>query len=172
MSHDHTVNMMSRQTTALYAGTFDPFTNGHLAITERGAKIFHRIIIGVSVGTGKSPLLTFDQRVRAIEDVIALRNLTNVSVITYSKKLTVDVAREHGASVLLRGIRTVNDHDSEQQLAGMNQTLASDIDTVVMYPTNQFAHVSSTLVREIAKLGGDITPYVPQPVARMMAAVT
>ena len=147
----------------LYAGTFDPVTNGHLDVIGRAARLLDRLVIGVAINTGKGPLFTLDQRVelvRAEAAPFAGRSGTRIEVLPF-EGLVVDVARKVGAGMILRGLRSVTDFDYEYQMAGMNRRLDDGIETVFLLAseTNQF--IASRLVKEIARLGGDISSFVP-----------
>ncbi|SDB70714.1 pantetheine-phosphate adenylyltransferase [Belnapia rosea] len=148
----------------LYAGTFDPVTNGHLDVIGRAAGLLDRLVIGVAINTGKGPLFPLEERVelvRAEAAPIAGRSGTRVEVLPF-EGLVVDFARQVGAGVILRGLRSVTDFDYEYQMAGMNRRLDDSIETVFLLAseTNQF--IASRLVKEIARLGGDISSFVPK----------
>lgn len=148
----------------LYAGTFDPITNGHLDVIGRGARLLDRLVIGVAVSTGKGPLFPLEERVelvRAEAAPIAERAGTRIEVLPF-EGLVVDFAQQVGAGMILRGLRSVTDFDYEYQMAGMNRRLDPGIETVFLLAseTNQF--VASRLVKEIARLGGDISSFVPK----------
>jgi len=148
----------------LYPGTFDPVTNGHLDIIDRGARLVDRLIVGVAINIGKGPLFELEERVElvAAESVaIARRTGTAIEVRPF-EGLLVGFAREIGARMIVRGLRAVTDFDYEFQMTGMNRRLDPDIETVFLMAseTNQF--ISSRFVKEIARLGGDITSFVPK----------
>jgi pantetheine-phosphate adenylyltransferase len=148
----------------LYAGTFDPVTNGHLDVIGRGARLLDRLVIGVAVNTGKGPLFPLEERVelvRAEAAPVAGRTGARIEVLPF-EGLVVDFARQVGAGMVLRGLRSVTDFDYEYQMAGMNRRLDPGIETVFLLAseTNQF--VASRLVKEIARLGGDISSFVPK----------
>jgi pantetheine-phosphate adenylyltransferase len=148
----------------LYAGTFDPITNGHLDVIGRGARLLDRLVIGVAVSTGKGPLFPLEERVelvRAEAAPIAERAGARIEVLPF-EGLVVDFAQQVGAGMILRGLRSVTDFDYEYQMAGMNRRLDPGIETVFLLAseTNQF--VASRLVKEIARLGGDISSFVPK----------
>jgi len=152
-----------RERVGLYAGTFDPITNGHLDVIGRAARLLDRLVIGVAVNTGKGPLFTLEQRVELVEAVaapVAEGSGARIEVRPF-EGLVVDVARQVGAGMILRGLRSVTDFDYEYQMAGMNRRLDSGIETVFLLAseTNQF--IASRLVKEIARLGGDIGSFVP-----------
>lgn len=143
--------------TALYPGTFDPLTNGHVDLVERGARMFDRLVVAVAANPGKSPLFTLDERVAHARTVLA--GLPNVEVCGFDV-LLVNFAKTIGANVILRGLRAVSDFEYEFQLASMNRRLHPAIETVFLTPAEQYSFISSTLVREVAKFGGDISAFV------------
>jgi pantetheine-phosphate adenylyltransferase len=147
----------------LYAGTFDPVTNGHLDVIGRAARLLDRLVIGVAINTGKGPLFALEERVelvRATATPVAEGSGARIEVVPF-EGLVVDVARRLGAGMILRGLRSVTDFDYEYQMAGMNRRLDAEIETVFLLAseTNQF--IASRLVKEIARLGGDIGSFVP-----------
>jgi pantetheine-phosphate adenylyltransferase len=142
---------------ALYPGTFDPFTNGHEDIVRRAAAVFGRVVIAVAASSGKQPVFDLNTRISLIRGVLG--DLPDSEVVGY-EGLTVEVARAHDTGVIVRGLRAVSDFEYEFQLATMNRHLESEVETVFMTPTEQHTFVSSTLVREIAKLGGDVSGFV------------
>lgn len=144
-------------TTVIYPGTFDPITNGHADIVERATAIFDRVIIGVAGSTGKNTAFSTDQRVALAE--AALAHLNGVEVMRFDG-LLVDFVRKHDAQLVLRGLRAVSDFEYEFQLANMNRNLAPEIDTIFLTPAEQHSYISSSLVREISALGGDVTAFV------------
>ncbi|MFM7799629.1 MAG: pantetheine-phosphate adenylyltransferase [Planctomycetota bacterium] len=150
---------------AMYPGTFDPITNGHIDIVRRSAKMFDRVVIAIAANPGKAPLFTLDQRIAMARAATA--DIPNVEVTGYAK-LTVEFAREHGLGFMLRGLRAVSDFEFEFQLANMSRHLAPDIETVFLTPKEQFTFISSTLVREVAVLGGDVTEFVHPAVAEAL----
>jgi pantetheine-phosphate adenylyltransferase len=147
---------------AVYPGTFDPITNGHHDLIRRAAGIFDRVVIGIAANPGKTPLFTVEERAELSRQVLA--ELGNVTVAGYSG-LTVDFAREQGCGIVIRGLRAMSDFEFEFQLANMSRHLARDIDYVFLTPQEQFTFISSTLVREIALLGGDVSEFVHPLVA-------
>lgn len=149
----------------MYPGTFDPLTNGHAELIRRAADTFGRVIVAVAASPSKTPLFSLDERIAMIESVVG--DLGDVSVAGYTG-LTVEFARAHELKAILRGLRAVSDFEYEFQLATMNRHLASDIETVFLTPTEEFMFVSSTLVREIAALGGDVSGLVPPAVNRAL----
>lgn len=146
---------------AVYPGTFDPITNGHIDLVDRALRMFDHVTVAVAENTGKEPLFNVEERVSLIRE--ALSSYANVSVVGFDN-LLVDFTRDHHASVILRGLRAVSDFEYEFQLAGMNRNLASDIETVFLTPAEQYAYLSSSLVKEVARLGGDVTKFVPEQV--------
>jgi pantetheine-phosphate adenylyltransferase len=142
---------------AVYPGTFDPITNGHQDLVRRAASIFQRVIVAIAANPNKAPMFNLETRVDLAQRV--LHDLTNVEVLGYSG-LTVDFARAHKATVVVRGLRAMSDFEFEFQLANMNRHVAREIETVFLTPQEQFTFISSTLVREIAVLGGDVHEFV------------
>ncbi len=142
---------------AIYPGTFDPFTTGHLSIVERGLALFDEIIIAVGINDAKRCYKPTDERVEHIRRV--MRNHPRVRVISYDA-LTVDVARQEGANFILRGVRTVADYEYERNLAYANRNI-SGIETVLLYTLPELSYISSTMVRDLQRHGYDISPYVP-----------
>ena len=148
----------------VYPGTFDPITNGHVDIISRAHKIFPQIIVAVAKNKSKQPFFSLEERVYCAEE--AVNHLSGVRVMHF-EKLLVDFAKNQGASVILRGVRAVADFEYECQLAAMNRQLMADIETVFLTPSEESRFISSTLVREIANLGGDITKFVPPAVVKL-----
>ena len=142
---------------ALYPGTFDPITNGHNDLVRRAAGLFDHVIVAIAANPNKTPLLPLESRVDLARRV--LHDLANVEVLGYSG-LTVECARQHKVAVIVRGLRAVSDFEFEFQLANMNRHVAHEIETVFLTPKEQFTFISSTLVREIAVLGGDVREFV------------
>ncbi len=152
---------------AIYPGSFDPVTNGHLDLIERGAKIFDRLVVSILRNFDKEPLFTIDERVEMLRDVT--RPWANVEIDVFSG-LLVDYARLREANVILRGIRAVSDYEYELQMAMMNRKLNPNVETVFMMPAVAYSYLSSRLVREIAQLGGPITGLVPAVVEERLRA--
>jgi len=149
--------MAEPHATAVYPGTFDPITHGHSDLVERASGLFEKVILAVGVNSEKRPLFDIDQRVELAEHVLA--HCPNVEVRSFDN-LLVDFVREQKGHVILRGLRAVSDFEYEFQLAGMNRHLAPEIETMFLTPSEQYSFISSSLVREIARLGGDIGPFV------------
>lgn len=144
-------------TTVVYPGTFDPITNGHRDLIERAALRFDCVIVAVAGSTSKSTTFPMDERVALAREVLA--DIEGVEVSGFDG-LLVDFARQRGAGVILRGLRAVSDFEYEFQLASMNRRLAPGVETMFLTPAEQYAFLSSSLVREIAALGGDVSPFV------------
>lgn len=150
--------------TAIYAGSFDPLTLGHEDIARRGARLFDSLVIGIGMNPDKRPLFSPQERVEMIQEVF--RDLDNVSVVSFSG-LTVDFAREQQASVMLRGVRTVSDIETEFTMALANHMMAPDLETVFLMAAERFSHISSTLIKQIATMGRDagreqLLKFVPE----------
>ena len=143
--------------TVIYPGTFDPITNGHIDLVNRAARLFDHVILAIAANLPKTPCFNLEERIGLAETVF--NDLPNVSVLGFSD-LLVDFAKREGANVLLRGLRAVSDFEHEFQLASMNRRLAPDIETVFLTPDEGYNYISSSLIREIAKLGGDVSPFV------------
>jgi len=152
---------MSRDVIAVYPGTFDPITLGHEDIVRRAAALFDRVVIAVAVAHHKKTLFTLDERLALARQVMA--GLRNVEVAPFDG-LVKDFVLQRGGKVMVRGVRGVTDFDYEFQLAGMNRSLAPDVETVFLAPSATLQSVSSTLIREISQLGGDVAAYVSPPV--------
>lgn len=144
-------------TGAMYPGTFDPITNGHHDLVRRAANIFDRVVVAIAANPGKAPLFSVEERVELAREV--LKDIRNVEVTSY-KGLTVDFAEQHGLRVVVRGLRAVSDFDFEFQLATMSRHLSDKVDYVFLTPMEQFNFISSTLVREIASMGGNVAQFV------------
>lgn len=147
---------------AMYPGTFDPITNGHHELVRRAARIFDRIVVAIAASPNKAPLFSSDERIAFARAVLA--DIPNVTVDGY-RGLTVDYAREHDLQVVVRGLRAVSDFEFEFQLATMNRHLQEGVETIFMTPSEQYTFISSTVVREVAALGGDVTAFVHPLVA-------
>lgn len=145
-------------TRAIYPGTFDPFTSGHEDILRRAAGMFGEVLLAVADSNAKNPLFSVEERVQMATEVLA--PLTNIRVVRFSG-LLVNFLREQEVDVVLRGVRSVSDFEYELQLAGMNRQMMPKMETLFMTPSNDYQFVSGTLVREIAKLGGEVEKFVP-----------
>jgi pantetheine-phosphate adenylyltransferase len=164
---------MSASRIGVYPGSFDPVTYGHTDIIFRGTKIVDRLIVGVGHNVGKSPLFSIEERVAIVEDEIA-----NVADAATRKRIEVKpfdnllmhFAMEQGASVILRGLRAVSDFEIEFQMAGMNNRLNASVETVFLMANDKYQFIASRFVKEIAQLGGDVTPFVSPRVAQRIAA--
>jgi pantetheine-phosphate adenylyltransferase len=152
---------------AIYPGSFDPPTNGHLDLIQRGAKLFEHLVVAVLTNSAKDPLFTFEERVEMLREATA--GITNVSVATF-KGLTVDFARQQGATAMLRGIRAISDYEYEFQVALMNRRLAPEVETVFLQPAGRYSFVSSRMIKEVLSLGGDVTDLVPPLVLKRLRA--
>jgi pantetheine-phosphate adenylyltransferase len=150
---------------AIYPGTFDPITNGHVDIISRAATIFPEIIVAVAKNSAKQPFFSLEDRLHCAQEAFA--HLAGVRVLSF-KQLLVDFAQQQGATIILRGLRAVADFEYEFQLAGMNRKLNPEIETIFLTPSEGSRFISSTLVREIAQLDGDVTDFVPQSVIKML----
>jgi pantetheine-phosphate adenylyltransferase len=150
---------------ALYPGTFDPPTNGHVDLIQRGSRLFDHLTVAVLNNPGKNPLFTVAERVEMLQE--ATRALSNVSVATFNG-LMVEFAHQHGASAVLRGIRAISDYEYEFQMALMNRRLAPDIETVFLQPAGRYSFVSSRMLKEVFSIGGDVTGLVPPNVLKRL----
>lgn len=150
----------------IYPGTFDPITNGHVDLVERASKLFDQVVVAIAFSQKKTPLFSLDERVALSRE--ALRNIDNVEVTGFSNLLT-DFARSRNAHCVLRGLRAVADFEYEFQLANMNRALYPEFESVFLTPSEHLSYISSSLVREIAALSGDVSPFVPVAVAEALA---
>ena len=141
----------------LYPGTFDPITNGHADIVRRAARMFDKVVIAIAANPGKAPAFPLEMRVNLARQVLA--DVKNLEVVGFTE-LTVDIARKHQLVAILRGLRAVSDFEFEFQMAAMNRHLGPEVETIFMTPAEQFTFISSSLVREIAILGGDVSQFV------------
>ena len=153
-------------TRALYPGTFDPIHNGHIDIATRASALFGEVIVAVYDAPPKKLLFTTEERMALAQE--ALAHIPNVSVVAYTG-LTVNYAREIETNVIVRGLRAVSDFEYEFQMAGMNRYLLPDVETLFLTPSDQYQFVSGSIVREIAQLGGDVSPFVAPSVAQRLA---
>lgn len=145
-------------TKILYPGTFDPITSGHLDLIKRASRLFDEVVIAVAIGHHKKPLFSLDERIALVGQ--SCEGLDNISVIGFDG-LLVDLAKTHQATGVLRGLRAMSDFEYEFQLANINRELDPNFEAVFLTPSQQYSFISSTLVREIAKLGGDVSKFVP-----------
>jgi len=152
-------------TTALYAGTFDPVTYGHLDVVRRAAALFDKVIVGVSVNPRKRPFFSTEERVEMLRE--ACRGMGNVEVMVVPG-LVVGFAREVGARVIVRGLRAVSDFETELQMASTNRTLAPEVETVFFTPAPEYHYLSASLVCDIARFGGEVAEFVPPHVERKL----
>ena len=150
---------------AIYPGTFDPPTNGHVDLIQRGAKFFGHLTVAILNNPGKDPLFTVEERVEMLKEIV--RPFENVSVATFNG-LMVEFARHEGATAVLRGIRAISDYEYEFQMALMNRRLAPEIETVFLQPAGRYSFVSSRMVKEVFSLGGDVTGLVPPNVLKRL----
>lgn len=142
---------------AMYPGTFDPITNGHHDLVRRAAGVFDRVVVAVAASPGKQTMFDLDERIELAKAVLG--GLGNVTVSGY-QGLTVDYAKQHDLDVIIRGLRALSDFEHEFQLASMNRHLQADVETIFLTPTDEYTFISSTLVREVASLGGDVSNFV------------
>lgn len=154
---------------AIYPGTFDPITNGHTDLVARAARLFDRVVVAVAQDTGKRTALSLEQRVELAEQALAGIS-ADVSVKAFSG-LLMNFCREQQAQVIIRGLRAVSDFEYEFQLAGMNRRMAPEIETLFLTPAEQYSFISSSLVREIARLGGNVSEFVHPSVQQALAAI-
>lgn len=155
--------MPNRRHIGIYPGTFDPVTNGHVDIIARAARVVHRLVVGVAENAGKGPLFPVEERVELVRnetDAIARKTGTEIEVVAFAG-LLVDFAHTHQAGVIVRGLRAVSDFDYEFQMAGMNYRLDPEVETVFLMATERHQFISSRFVKEIARLGGDVSSFVP-----------
>lgn len=151
----------------IYPGTFDPITNGHIDLISRASRIFDRVVVAVADNKNKTPLFNLEERVALAESAVAEIE-GQIEVVGFAN-LLVECARQHNASVILRGLRAVSDFEFEFQLAGMNRHLDSGLETMFLTPAEKYAFISSSIIRELARLGGDITPFVTDRVRSALA---
>lgn len=150
---------------AIYPGTFDPITNGHIDIITRAASIFPELVVAVASNSAKRPFFSLDMRIKLVQR--ALHNLPGVTVLGFDN-LLINFAHEQHARIILRGLRAVSDFEYEFQLAGMNRKLSKQVETLFLTPSEDSMFISSTLVREIASLGGDVSRFVPTVVVEAL----
>ncbi len=150
----------------IYPGTFDPITRGHEDLVRRAARIFDQVVVAVAASANKQPFFSLDERMELAR--LTLHDVPNVQVASFAS-LLVDFVRDQGTNLVLRGLRAVSDFEYEFQLAGMNRGLYPELETVFLTPAEQYMFISASMVREIARLGGDVEPFVPQPVSARLA---
>lgn len=158
---------MSKYNRIVYPGTFDPVTNGHLDLIERASSLFDEVIVGIAASEKKSPLFSLEERIELVEK--STQHLKNIQVLGFNTLLT-QFCEKHNANVLLRGLRAVSDFEYEFQLANMNRALNSDIETAFLTPSEHLSFISSSLVREISSMQGNVTPFVPNVVLNALKA--
>lgn len=152
---------------AIYPGTFDPITNGHLDLIARAARVYAEVIVAVAENKNKTPLFSLAERVALV--TTTTNHFSNVRVIGFDN-LLVECAKQQGANVILRGLRAVSDFEFEFQLAGMNRRLSPDLETMFLTPAEQYEFISSSMIREIARLQGDVGIFVPEIVHQQLKA--
>ncbi|MEW6415267.1 MAG: pantetheine-phosphate adenylyltransferase [Pseudomonadota bacterium] len=152
--------------TAVYPGTFDPITRGHEDLVRRAGRLFDRVVVAVAESRNKRPFFSMDERVAMTREVLA--DVPHVSVEGFSG-LLIDFVAEQGGIAVLRGLRAASDFEYEFQLAGMNRNLKPDIETIFLTPSDQYMFISASMIREIAQLGGDVSPFVHPLVARRLS---
>ena len=149
--------MQQQAKIALYPGTFDPITNGHIDLVKRAANLFDEVIVAIASSQSKKPRFTLEERIDLAEKVMS--DCPNVTIKGFDI-LLVDFAKEHNATVLIRGLRAISDFEYEFQLASMNRNLAPDIESLFLMPADEYSFISSSLVKEVSSLGGDVTDFV------------
>lgn len=154
-----------RTHSVIYPGTFDPITNGHVDLTERASRLFDRVVVAIAYSEKKTPVFSLEQRIELCQQ--SLSHLDNVEVVGFNN-LLIDFAKSQGAGCVLRGLRAVADFEYEFQLANMNRAMYPEFESIFLTPSEHLSYISSSLVREIAALGGDISPFVPEPVNKAL----
>ncbi|MFW5450073.1 MAG: pantetheine-phosphate adenylyltransferase [Methylophagaceae bacterium] len=149
-------------TTVIYPGTFDPITNGHIDLVARASKIFDRVIVAIAINPNKAPSFSLEERMNLATQTLS--DIANVEICGF-EGLLVDIAKQKQANIILRGLRAVSDFEHEFQLASMNRKMEPDVETMFLTPAEQYSYISSSLVREIASLGGDVSEFVAPCVA-------
>ena len=153
--------------TIAYPGTFDPVTNGHIDLVERASRLFDKVVIGIASSQRKSPLFTIEERIKLASE--CLQHVPNVEIHGFDC-LLVNFVSDCNADAIMRGLRAVSDFEYEFQLANMNRALSPDIESIFLTPSEKFSYISSSLVREISSLKGDVSQFVPSNVAKALAA--
>jgi pantetheine-phosphate adenylyltransferase len=152
--------------TIVYPGTFDPITNGHVDLVERASRLFHRVIVAIASSKKKEPLFNLEERIDLARK--SLSHLDNIEVLGFDY-LLVNFVKDQGADAILRGLRAVSDFEYEFQLANMNRALSPEVESIFLTPSEKLSYISSSLVKEIGSLGGDITAFVPPCVTEVLA---
>lgn len=152
--------------TIVYPGTFDPITNGHIDLVERASKLFGKVVIGIASNRQKSPLFTIEERINLARE--CLQHISNVEIYGFNS-LLVNFVKECNADAIMRGLRAVSDFEYEFQMANMNRALSPEIESIFLTPSEKFSYISSSLVREISSLNGDVSQFVPANVANALA---
>ena len=153
---------------AIYPGSFDPITYGHMDIIERGCNLFDKIVVAIAKSDAKKPLFTLEERIALSSSIF--EDNEKVEVVGFPRQLTVDLAREHNASAIIRGLRAVSDFEYEFQLATMNRSLAPDIESIFLTPKESLIYVSSSLIKEISDLKGDVSKFVHPNIEKALRA--
>lgn len=151
---------------ALFPGSFDPLTMGHLETIRRGAKLFDELVVGIFVNSNKSSFFTIEEKLALVQEAVA--DIPNVRVVAQETELTVMAAKRLGVNFLLRGIRSIKDYEYEREIMEMNQHLAPEIETVFLLAQSQYSHISSSLIKEVLLFDGDVQAYLPKNVYQMM----
>ena len=152
--------------TIVYPGTFDPITNGHIDLVERASKLFGKVVIGIASNRQKSPLFTIEERIQLAKE--CLKHIPNVEIYGFNC-LLVDFVEQCNSDAIMRGLRAVSDFEYEFQMANMNRALSPEIESIFLTPSEKFSYISSSLVREISSLKGDVSQFVPANVAEALA---
>lgn len=152
--------------TIVYPGTFDPITNGHIDLVERAARLFDKVVIGIASSQRKSPLFSIDERIQLASD--ALAHVPNIEICGFDY-LLVNFVNDCGADAIMRGLRAVSDFEYEFQLANMNRALSPEVESIFLTPAERFSYISSSLVREISSLDGDVSKFVPTNVVEALS---
>ena len=158
---------MKKKTRAVYPGTFDPITNGHLSLIERGMEIFDEVIVAVSLNAGKNPFFDFEERIKLMETVLKKKKYAGRVRVVGFEGLLAELAKQLKVTAILRGLRAVSDFEYEFQMALMNRKLAREVETVFLMPALSWVYLSSTIVKDVAINGGEISGLVPAPVKKL-----